>query len=634
MDISEFIKSYLIPLFGKLSMEKNKTTFLIGDFNVDLLLANSDNSVSEFLDTIALNNFLPFISLPTRITNHSKTLIDNIFSNATSTNIFAGNFTSTVSDHLPQFLIHPLYRTKINSRKSCIFRRNLKQINCVELCSDFSKISWINVINVNEAKNPNNKLNLEKSYKAYRNLLVTFTRRSKKNHYSKFFSDNAKNLKSTWNGIKSLLNISSRVNSSPSCLSSINSMIHDPIKISESFNSFFVSVPEDLQNKIHSSNNDFNKYLKNPNLNSMFIKPTDKNEVLSIIHSLNDSKASGPYSIPIPIFKALANDISPVLSELFNLSFTSSVFPDILKTASVIPIHKNDSKLERNNYRPISLLSNVSKLLEKLMYSRIYNFLNNSAFFHIRQFGFRSNHSTSHALICITEMIRGAIDSGSFACGVFIDHQKAFDTVDHNILVKKLNYYGIRGIANHWFSSYITDRTQFVSINGFESTHKVIQYGVPQGSMELTEILLNELMWVFNKTCLRERLTLEKFRYYVLRFDEQSWNDNDTTIIQRIQHDLKCFGIPHFVVLIILQYMSQHFHVYLNEELVNMDIQRKYSQENTFKNIITKKHNVIDAEEKELIVNLMTFGMLELMKDKEFLKNVKKYEKYRKLQII
>nr|XP_047144679.1 uncharacterized protein LOC124818178 [Hydra vulgaris] len=427
-----------------------KSNIIIGcDFNVDLLLANSDNSVSEFLDTIALNNFLPFISLPTRITNHSKTLIDNIFSNATSTNIFAGNFTSTISDHLPQFLIHPLYRTKINSRKSCIFRRNLKQINCVELCSDFSKISWINVINVNEgktnksfeeffssfnslldkhaplkkvsnrclsrglkpwitrgiltsikmrnkifkkflkAKNPNNKLNLEKSCKAYRNLLVTLTRRSKKNHYSKFFSDNAKNLKSTWNGIKNLLNISSRVNSSPSCLSSTNSMIHDPIKISESFNSFFVSVPEDLQNKIHSSNTDFNKYLKNPNLNSMFIKPTDKNEVLSIIHSLNDSKASGPNSIPIPIFKALANDISPVLSELFNLSFTT----------------------------------------EKLMCSRIYNFLNNSACFHIRQFGFRSNHSTSHALISITEMIRGAIDSGSFACGVFIDLQKAFDTI-------------------------------------------------------------------------------------------------------------------------------------------------------------------------------------------------------------
>ncbi|XP_065684072.1 uncharacterized protein LOC136096582 [Hydra vulgaris] len=450
MDISEFIKSYLIPLFEKLCMEKNKTTFLIGDFNVDLLLANSDNFVSEFLDTIALNNFLPFISLLTRITNHSKTLIDNIFSNATSTNIFAGNFTSTVSDHLPQFLIHSLYRTKINSRKSCIFRRNLKQINCVELCSDFSKISWINVINVNEG---------------YRNLLVTLTRRSKKNHYSKFFSDNAKNLKSTWNGIKNLLNISSRVNSSPSCLSSTNSMIHDPIKISESFNSFFVSVPDDLQNKIHSSNSDFNKYRKNPNLNSMFIKPTDKNEVLSIIHSLNDSKASGPNSIPIPIFKALANDISPVLSELFNLSFTTGVFPDILKTASVIPIHKKDSKLE-----------------QKLMYSRIYNFLNNSACFHIRQFGFRSNHSTSHALISITEMIRGAIDSGSFACGVFIDLQKAFDTVDHNILIKKLNYYGIRGIANHWFSSYITDRTQFVSINGFESTHKVIKYGVPQGS--------------------------------------------------------------------------------------------------------------------------------------------------------
>ncbi|XP_065673996.1 uncharacterized protein LOC136090948 [Hydra vulgaris] len=197
-------------------------------------------------------------------------------------------------------------------------------------------------------------------------------------------------------------------------------MIYDPIKISESFNSFFVSVPGELQKKIHSFNNDFNKYLKNPNLKSIFIKPTDKNEVFSNIHSLNDSKASGPNSVPIPIFKALANDISPVLFELFNLSFITGVFPDILKTASVIPIHKKDSKIECNSYRPISLL-NVSKLLEKLMYSRIYNFLNSSLCFHIRQFGFCSNHSTSHALISITEMIRGAIDSGSFTCGVFID---------------------------------------------------------------------------------------------------------------------------------------------------------------------------------------------------------------------
>ncbi|XP_065683557.1 uncharacterized protein LOC136096349 [Hydra vulgaris] len=394
-DLNMLKPKLLESVFVEIIIPK-KSNIIIGcNFNVDLLLVNSDNSVSELLDTIALNNFLPFISLPTRITNRSKTLIDNIFSNATSTNIFAKNFSSTVSDHLPQFLVYPFYRTKINIRKSCIFHRNLKQINCVELCSDFSKISWTNVVNVNE-------------------------------------------------------------------------------------------VPEDLQNKIHSSNTDFNKYLKNPNLNSMFIKPTDKNEVLSIIHSLNDSMASGPNSIPIPIFKALANDISPVLSELFNLSFTTGVFPDILKTASVIPIHKKDTKPESNNYRPISLLSNVSKLLEKLMRSRIYNFLNNSACFHIRHFGFRSNHSTSHALISITEMIRGAINSGSFACGVFKDLQKAFDTVDHNILIKKLNYYGIRGIANHWFSSsrIALNSDSFVAYTTMSSSLNVSESGSEDNNTE------------------------------------------------------------------------------------------------------------------------------------------------------
>jgi hypothetical protein len=311
-------------------------------------------------------------------------------------------------------------------------------------------------------------------------------------------------------------------------------MIHDPIKISETLNSFFVSVPEELQKKIAFYNTDFNKYLKNPNLQSIFIKPTDKNEVLFIIRSLNDSKASGPNSIPIPIFKALATEISPVLSELFNLSFITGIFPDVLKTASVIPIHKKDSKLDCNNYRPISLLSNVSKLLEKLMYSRIYNFLNNSACFHLRQFGFRSNHSTSHALISITEMIRVAVDSGSFACGVFIDLQKAFDTVDHKILIKKLNYYGIRGIANNWFSSYIKDRSQFVSINGFESTHKFIKYGVPQGSV-LGPLLF--LIYINDLSC---SLKNSLVHHYADDTNLLYTNKSLTSLCKKVNQDLHC----------------------------------------------------------------------------------------------
>ena len=135
------------------------------------------------------------------------------------------------------------------------------------------------------------------------------------------------------------------------------------------------------------------------------------------------------------------------------------------------------------NYRPISLLSNVNKIFEKLVYSRLYSFLEiHNCIFEL-QFGFRAKHSTQHALASLTEMVKSALDDESFACGIFVDFAKAFDTVDHEILLKKLEHYGVRGLANDWFRSYLTNRKQFVSINGFDSELRDVKYGVPQGSV-------------------------------------------------------------------------------------------------------------------------------------------------------
>ena len=126
------------------------------------------------------------------------------------------------------------------------------------------------------------------------------------------------------------------------------------------------------------------------------------------------------------------------LKEIINLSFATGIYPDPLKIAKVIPIFKNKGdELQVSNYRPISLLSNVNKIFEKLAYSRLYSFLNLYNCIYELQFGFRAKHSTNHALFSLTEMIREALDQGNFACGIFIDLQKAFDTVDHNILLKK-----------------------------------------------------------------------------------------------------------------------------------------------------------------------------------------------------
>ena len=139
------------------------------------------------------------------------------------------------------------------------------------------------------------------------------------------------------------------------------------------------------------------------------------------------------------------------------------------------------------------------------MHTRLYNFLDNSGTFYENQYGFRNKHSTNHALIQITEEIREAIDNNKFACGVFIDLQKAFDTVNHNILLGKLQQYGIRGSTLKWFQTYLQNRTQFVIVNGTQSDKLILTHGVPQGSVVgplLFLIYINDLhrAILFSKT--------------------------------------------------------------------------------------------------------------------------------------
>ena len=162
---------------------------------------------------------------------------------------------------------------------------------------------------------------------------------------------------------------------------------------------------------------------------------------------------------------------------------STGIHPDLLKIAKTIPIYKKGSKLVTSNYRPISLLSNLNKILEKLMFNRVYKFLEDQSCIYNLQFGFRKKHSTTHALIAITETIRKALDNKKHACGIFIDLQKAFDTVNHSILIDKLSHYGIRGVGNNWFKSYLSNRSQYVSIQGFDSKIKEVKHGVPQGSV-------------------------------------------------------------------------------------------------------------------------------------------------------
>ena len=191
------------------------------------------------------------------------------------------------------------------------------------------------------------------------------------------------------------------------------------------------------------------------------------------------------YHLPY-LTNSIATNIMQLLKEEIcgpHLSFATGQHPDNFKIAKTLHVYKKGSRLLVCNYRPISLLSNIYIILEMLVFSRVYKFLEEYKCIYDLQFGFRAKHSTNHALINITETIRNALDANNIACGVFVDLEKAFDTVNHDILINKLFHYGIRGIGNDWFTSYLSNRTQNVSILGFDSETKVVPHGVAQGSV-------------------------------------------------------------------------------------------------------------------------------------------------------
>ena len=203
-----------------------------------------------------------------------------------------------------------------------------------------------------------------------------------------------------------------------------------------------------IKSSIKHSRNKFFGFLPQININSFFINPTDKTESKKIILSLDPLKSIGPSSIPTKILKLMSNDISIQFAELYSLSFIEGAFSSILKTCKVVPVYKKDSKLNCYNYRPISLLSNIDKILERVMYNRLHKVLETNNLIYSLQFRLRQKQSTSHALIHLTDKIKEQLDKGNFTWCIFVDFQKAFDTVDDQILIHKLIYYDIRAIAN------------------------------------------------------------------------------------------------------------------------------------------------------------------------------------------
>ena len=215
----------------------------------------------------------------------------------------------------------------------------------------------------------------------------------------------------------------------------------------------------------------------------MYMKPIVESDIIKIIDNFNPNKSAGHDNVGNFIIKKVANEIVEPLTNIFNLSLSTGVVTDTLKTAKVIPIYKKADSALFSNCRPLSLLSCFSKILERLVFDRCVNYINNQEILNDKQYGFRPKHSTYMAIAQLVDKIANAVEKNETTIGIFLDLSKAFDTIDHSILLHKLEHYGFRGIVLEWFKNYLSNRIQYVAFNNCTSDLGNITCGVPQGSI-------------------------------------------------------------------------------------------------------------------------------------------------------
>ena len=299
-----------------------------------------------------------------------------------------------------------------------------------------------------------------KMYQGYLNQCI---RTAKKEYYVNEFIKFKNDIRKTWDTLEGIICKNKMKSEYPRNFIDRGQQIAGDKNIADNFNEYFTQIGPCLANSIAISNKaTFDTYLKKPNSSSFQFEYTDVPSVQKIIKNLKPKSSAGHDNISSKVLRQVGDIVAYPLTIIINQSLCTGIFPNRLKLAKVIPLYKKyDNKLF-GNYRPISLLSSLSKVFEKIVFDQLYDYLITNGLLFESQYGFRKQHSTELAALELTDRIRREMDQNRIPFSVFLDLSKAFDILNHHISLSKLEYYGIRSTALQWFKSYLTERQQLV----------------------------------------------------------------------------------------------------------------------------------------------------------------------------
>ena len=334
-------------------------------------------------------------------------------------------------------------------------------------------------------------------YKAIRNSVNTILRNEKRKWQQKKLEDLGNDSSSVWKNVKNWLGWTK--GGPPTKLIENGNLCSKPKDLARIMNEFFISKVKKLESELPPSDGDSINLIKNIMSNhqcKFSLGAVHPDQILKIISNLKSSQSCGVDNIDSKVIKLIKHQITPVLTHVVNLSIQHQQFPSQWKKAKVFPLHKKSEPIYPKNYRPVSLLPIFSKILERTIFSQVVEYFEANDLLHPSHHGFRQKHNTSTALIQMIDTWAEAFEDEKVSAVVMLDMSAAFDLVNHDLLVKKLDAYGFDIESRSWISSYLTSRSQQVYIDGAESEFLDVSIGVPQGSILgplLYVIFTNEL---------------------------------------------------------------------------------------------------------------------------------------------